>query len=292
MISSQEGLVGLAAAVSCAAALRSTWSPCGLSILSTMTPLAERGRRHHFAATAAWFVAGALLGGASLGLVAVIAEIGASAVGLAPPAHGGATVAFAAAACAACAAWAFDLELFGLRLPIHRRQVNEDWLDLYRPWVYGSGFGWQIGSGLATYVMTAGTYLTVVLAALSGSRAAALSIGVVFGLVRGLAIFLGAGITSPARLVSFHRRLSSLAGPSRVAISIVEGAAAVAATGAAGGWSAGIAAAAVVFVVTVAARTRPSPARAPAPGAVVPGSSISARHSVTANSQARSHFHR
>ena len=42
----------------------------------------------------------------------------------------------------------------GFRLPVHYRQVNERWLDQFRPWVYGAGFGWQIGAGLATYIKT------------------------------------------------------------------------------------------------------------------------------------------
>ena len=54
-----------------------------------------------------------------------------------------------------------------MRLPIHRRQVNERWLDQYRPWVYGAGFGWQIGTGLSTYITTAAVYLMVVLGALT-----------------------------------------------------------------------------------------------------------------------------
>ena len=44
--------------------------------------------------------------------------------------------------CCRALALAFDLELFGSRLPIHRRQVNERWLDQFRPWVYG----WDSGS--------------------------------------------------------------------------------------------------------------------------------------------------
>ena len=52
--------------------------------------------------------------------------------------------------------------------PIHHRQVNERWLDQFRPWVYGAGFGWQIGAGLATYIKTCAVYLMIVLAALCG----------------------------------------------------------------------------------------------------------------------------
>jgi hypothetical protein len=39
-----------------------------------------------------------------------------------------------------------------------------------------------------------------------------LGIGVLFGLVRGLAVLLGRGITSPASLAQFHRRFTR-AGP-------------------------------------------------------------------------------
>jgi hypothetical protein len=47
--------------VAVAAAIRSTWSPCGLSMLSTITPIAERGRNHRYYSTATWFVLGAVL---------------------------------------------------------------------------------------------------------------------------------------------------------------------------------------------------------------------------------------
>ena len=40
------------------------------------------------------------------------------------------------------------LHLGGFILPVHHRQVNERWLDQFRPWVYGAGFGWQIGDGV------------------------------------------------------------------------------------------------------------------------------------------------
>jgi len=41
-------LVVLGLAVAISAAARSTWSPCGLSMLSSLTPLAERGRGHRY----------------------------------------------------------------------------------------------------------------------------------------------------------------------------------------------------------------------------------------------------
>ncbi len=53
-----DALTLAAVVVAVAAAGRSTWSPCGLSMLSTITPLGERARGHRWGATAAWFVAG------------------------------------------------------------------------------------------------------------------------------------------------------------------------------------------------------------------------------------------
>ena len=44
-------------AVAVVAGARSTWSPCGLSMLASITPLAEQGRGHRYRSTAAWFVA-------------------------------------------------------------------------------------------------------------------------------------------------------------------------------------------------------------------------------------------
>src|SRR3546814_11396773 len=94
-----------------------------------------------------------------------------------------------------------DLNLGGFRLPSHIRQVNERWLEQYRPWVYGGGFGWQIGVGLATYVTTAAVYLMVALAALTASPLLAFAVVTGFGFVRGLAVLLGRSLTSFARKI-------------------------------------------------------------------------------------------
>ena len=182
------------------AGVRSTWSPCGLSMLATITPLAERGRGHRYRTTAAWFVVGSVLGGASLGLVmallaSAVATLGASVTELA-------SVAIVAGAITIAA----DARIGGFRLPTHGRQVNERWLDQFRPWVYGAGFGWQIGTGLVTYIKTCAVYLMIVVAALTGSPDVAILVGVLFGLVRGLAVLLGRRITSTTALADFHRR--------------------------------------------------------------------------------------
>jgi hypothetical protein len=126
-------------------------------------------------------------------------------------AAGASATTLAVLACAASAvAAAADGRVAGFRLPVHRRQVNERWLDQFRPWVYGAGFGWQIGTGLVTYIKTSAVYLMIVLAALTGDPLLALAIGALFGLVRGLAVLLGRTITSPAALAGFHRRFTEL----------------------------------------------------------------------------------
>jgi hypothetical protein len=208
-----ELLAVVAAVVAVVAAARSTWSPCGLSMLSTITPLAERARGHRWGRTASWFVAGSVVGGATLGLCVAGLTAGVGRLGL--PGTTSAAVACGAALVAA----ASDAGVAGFRLPIHGRQVNERWLDRFRLWVYGSGFGWQIGTGVVTYIKTSGVYLMIVLCALTGRPWASLAVCSGFGLVRGLAVFLAHGITSPAALADFHRHFMAR-GPLALAVVV------------------------------------------------------------------------
>jgi hypothetical protein len=197
-------VVILASVIAVAAAIRSTWSPCGLSMLSTITPLGEQARRNRYATSVCWFMAGAILGGATLGVGAALLAAGVGALDLSVEVRVG------LAAVAAAVTLASDLGLGGFRLPSHTRQVNETWLDQFRSWVYAGGFGWQIGVGLATYVTTSAVYLMLALAALTASPLAALAVVTGFGLVRGLAILLGVGLTTPERMMALHRRLDEL----------------------------------------------------------------------------------
>ncbi len=196
----------LASLVAAAAAVRSTWSPCGLSMLSTITPLGERAKGHAYPATAAWFVLGSTIGGATLGALTALLAGGVRSLQASPTALG------TAALCAAVVAAGSDAGVFGVRVPIHRRQVNERWLDQYRPWVYAGGFGWQIGTGLFTYITTAAVYLMIVLAALTAGPVTAFVLATCFGLLRGLAVLLTRHLTTPAALLTFHRRFAA-AGP-------------------------------------------------------------------------------
>jgi hypothetical protein len=148
-------------------------------------------------------MAGASVGGATLGLLmavgaALIARLHLSADGR-----------LWAAGAAALVAAGSDGAVLGWRVPVHRRQVNERWLDGYRPWVYGAGFGWQIGAGLVTYITTAGVYLLVVLGALTAAPIAGLLVGIWFGLLRGMAVLLTRRVQSVSDLVVFHRRFEA-----------------------------------------------------------------------------------
>jgi hypothetical protein len=102
---------------------------------------------------------------------------------------------------------ALDLRVGGLELPSWRRQVDEQWLTRYRGWVYGVGFGAQLGFGLVTIITSSTTYAVVLLALLSGSPGAGLLIGGVFGLVRALPSVLMAGVRDRAGL---HRIFSTV----------------------------------------------------------------------------------
>ena len=171
-------------AVAAVAGARGTWSPCGLSMVSAINPMSERSRGNRYWLTALWFVLGSLLGGLVLGVGAPACSPGGAAAAGRPAA----ALWIGVAAC--LVALAADRRVAGFQLPLHPRQVNELWLTRYRRWLYASGFGVQIGAGFATYIMTAATYLVVVLAALTGSPALAVATGAIFGLVRGLAVLL------------------------------------------------------------------------------------------------------
>jgi len=220
-----ELLTICAVVVAVVAGIRSTWSPCGLSMLSTITPMAERGRGHRWSATATWYLCGAVAGGATLG--AVLAAGAAAIHALDPPP----TTAAVILAVISLVAASSDAGL--AKLPIHHRQVNERWLDTYRPSVYATGFGWQIGAGVVTYIKTSAVYLLIALAALTARPLVALGVGVLFGLVRGGAVFASWRVTDSAALASFHRRFAELGRASRTAVVVTELGVALTLTGAA-----------------------------------------------------------
>jgi hypothetical protein len=235
----------LGVVVALAAAVRSTWSPCGQSMLSQLTPVGEASRGYRYRTTATWFIVGAVVGGATLGAAIAVLAVGVSALGATS------TTLLGVAAALAVLGAAIDGGLLGFAPPFFKRQVNEYWLARYRAWVYGSGFGWQIGAGVTTYVMTAAVFLTVALGALTAGPWAAFGIGVLFGTVRGLAVLLTARRRTTTELFALHRRFDELGEPVRRAVIVVQLAVAVVAVGAAWSFVAALVTAGVLAVVVL-----------------------------------------
>lgn len=190
------------------AAVRGMWSPCGLSVLSSLNPVSESARGHRFWMTAVWYVAGAAAGGAVLGAGCALGALGYGRADPTPEWTWGIALIGAAIAVAS------DSRVTRLALPVHPRQVDERWLSRYRRWIYAGGYGVQIGSGFATYIMTAAVYLTALLAVLTGSPPAAFGIGVTFGIVRGLGVLVTATVRTPDQLRSRIARVDRLGAPS------------------------------------------------------------------------------
>jgi hypothetical protein len=168
-------------------------------MLSSITPLGERGRQSTWAVTVIAFLLGATGAGAAAGAVA-----GAAGAVVLP-----ATIGAHARLAAIAVALAVALVLDALRDPAPgpRRQVNERWLDQYRGWVYGLGFGAQLGIGVSTVISSAATYVALAAAFLSGSVVAGALIVGCFGAIRGLTPLAAARVDRPERLISFHARL-------------------------------------------------------------------------------------
>ena len=169
-------------------------------MLASISPLGERARSSRWGVTVTAYVLGSVVGGATVGLLA--AALGS----LLPPSWRGSPAAGVLVAAVLLAGLLLDLRVAGLRLPTWRRQVDEAWLGRYRGWVYGGGFGVQLGLGVVTIVTSATVYATVLLCALSGSPPVGLALGTVFGLVRALPVLGLAGMHDRAALHRvFHR---------------------------------------------------------------------------------------
>ncbi|MDQ6836235.1 MAG: hypothetical protein M3016_08620 [Actinomycetota bacterium] len=183
-------------------------------MLASITPLGERGRQSHYAVTMVTFLLGAALAGAGVGLV--LGAIGSAALGAVSPSARLVVLAVALAV-------AIGIDLRSGSAPGPRRQVNEQWLDSYRGWVYGLGFGAQLGLGLSTIVTSAATYVGLLAAVLSGSAAAGALIYGSYGLLRGVTPLLASGVRAPEQLVTLHVGLARGRAPVTVASLAVLG---------------------------------------------------------------------
>ena len=164
-------------------------------MLASITPLGERGRGRRWGITVAAHLVGAVLSGGAIGALLAL-------MGAAPVRALGSGVRLGALAIAAIAGVVLDARVGGLRLPTPVRQVNEEWMSRYRGWVYGLGFGIQLGLGVATIVTTSAVYVTLAAAALSGGPGAGAAIGATFGLVRGATLLAGIRVKRPEQLLA------------------------------------------------------------------------------------------
>ncbi|MCW2608062.1 MAG: hypothetical protein JWO60_2755 [Frankiales bacterium] len=172
-------------------------------MLTSISPLGEQARGQRYGLTVAAHLLGGLLGGATTG--AVLGALGAL---LRPPVELAVPVLLLAAVA----------DLRGVR--VGRRQVDEDWLGRYRGWVYGGGYGYQLGLGVVTVVTSAATLAVLALLLLVADPAAAATVGGVFGLVRGLPLLALRRADTPAALRDAAGRLERLGPPaSRATVS-------------------------------------------------------------------------
>jgi hypothetical protein len=187
-------------------------------MLASIHPLGERAREQNFAVTVTAYTVGSVAGAAALG-----ALLGAA--GNATFANGRDALRFGVLALAALVAALADRS--GGRVPSWRRQVNEDWLTQYRGWVYGLGFGLQLGLGVVTIVTTAAVYLTWVGAFVAGTPVLGAAVGAAFGLARAFPVAAAGSVRSPGAIGARVAGVDAWAGRFRVVTVSVEAAAAV-----------------------------------------------------------------
>lgn len=179
-------------------------------MLASITPLGQRGGRRQWLIAFAAFVMGATAAGVAVGwLLGQAGRMLAENAGVTADAR---LIVIAGLAAAAAAA---DTGLGSLHVPTIHRQVNQYWLTRYRPWVYGAGFGVQLGAGLSTVVITGLVYVTVATAAATASPLAGATVMGAFGLVRGLTLLPAYWVRSPRSLLDINRRLVAAAPAAR-----------------------------------------------------------------------------
>ncbi len=171
-------------------------------MLASIVPLGERARNRRWGVTVTAYVIGSLAAGLVLGGIFGLA--GGAVVGSRTASS---PIILAIVAGAFVLGAAIDGGVGRLSLPTIHRQVDEVWLQRYRGWVYGVGFGFQLGLGVVTIVTTATVYLLFALAFLSGSWRSGAALGGAFGLVRAVPVLAMAKVTTAKRLREAHRRI-------------------------------------------------------------------------------------
>ena len=162
-------------------------------MLSSISPLGERARNSRWWLTTTAYLLGSLAGGLAVGALAALLGGAAARRGahLALDPRRRRRAAARRAASSTCATSG--------RCRRGAARSTSSWLTRYRGWVYGVGFGAQLGFGLVTIITSATTYAAVLLAALTGHVGAGLAIGATFGVVRALPSLLMARVVDRDR---------------------------------------------------------------------------------------------
>lgn len=192
-------------------------------MLSSISPVGEASRRQRWGVTVAAHLFGSALGGSLVG-----ATLGTWGRLVSAASWGRWTLVILGLA--ALAGATLDAGRPRTPLPSWQRQVDERWLDTYRGWVYGVGYGFQLGTGVMTIVPSALTHVAFLAAALTGSTRLGGVIGLTFGVVRAVPLALAGAAKTPHRLRSMHRRIDAARAPvtrAGVAAQFVLGAVAV-----------------------------------------------------------------
>jgi hypothetical protein len=186
-------------------------------MLASISPFGERARGQRWGTTVSAYLVASTVGGALVGGLLGVAGAGATRlVGDAP--------AFRLVALAALGllGLALDAGVGGSRLPGPARQVDETWLGAYRGWVYGGGFGFQLGAAFTTIVSASITYLAFACAFLAATFAGGVVVGATFGLARALPLLLNGRVHDPTGLRSLLRRADAALPRARAAATTVQ----------------------------------------------------------------------
>jgi hypothetical protein len=190
-------------------------------MLSSISPVGEAARAQRWGLTATAYALGSLAGGAAVGLLA-----GALGQLLLDVVLGGvpADVRLAAVGVAAGLGLLLDATT---GVPSVHRQVDERWLSTYRGWVYGVGFGLQLGTGVATIVPASVLHATWLGVALLADWRAGAAVGALFGLLRAAPLLAAGRIRTVAALRRALARMDRRRRTAARAVSVAQMAVAV-----------------------------------------------------------------
>jgi sulfite exporter TauE/SafE len=166
-------------------------------MLASITPLGQRGRDASWRRTVTAYVVASTAAAAAVG--ALLGLLGATFLA-------GESPRWLLIGLAAAALLAALSDLRG-RPPGIRRQVDETWLDSYRDWVVGLGYGAQLGIGAMTIATSASVYLVWLFELATGRAWAGAVVGAAFGLARAVPVFAARTAVDAASLRSLHRRV-------------------------------------------------------------------------------------